>query len=97
VGKAGLERIATENNFHGMGVIEILREFNHAIPFEPYEIKMVSGERYHVLHPDFVAIPKGGSYVFVVDHNERPHHLNPILIERASAIRAHAKRRRRAA
>lgn len=78
-----------------MGVVDIIREFNNAIPFVPYEVKMVSGERYEVLHPDFVSVPRNGSYVFVVDQHDRPHHLNPILIERAS-IRT-PRRGRRAA
>ncbi len=78
-----------------MGVVENIRDFNNAIPFEPYEIKMVSGERYEVQHPDFVSIPRNGSYIIVVDKDDRAHHLNPVLIERASPIKV--RRRRRAA
>ena len=37
-------------------VIESIREFNRAVPFVPYEIRMAGGERYMVPHPDFISI-----------------------------------------
>jgi len=68
-------------------LIEAIRGFNRAVPFVPYEIHTVSGKRYPVPHPDFIAISPRGSYVIVVDGRERPHHLSTLLIERASPIR----------
>jgi hypothetical protein len=73
-------------------VIESIREFNRAIPFEPYEICMAGGERYIVPHPDFILVSPKGSFVIVTDAKERPHHLNALLIERASPL---SRRRRR--
>jgi hypothetical protein len=72
-------------------VIESIRGFNRAVPFAPYEIQMASGERYSVPHPDFVFISPRGSFVVVIDAKERPHHLNAILIERASLKNGHRK------
>jgi hypothetical protein len=34
-------------------VIESIREFNRAVPFVPYEVRMNGGESYAVPHPDF--------------------------------------------
>ncbi len=67
-------------------VIESIREFNRAVPFAPYEIQMASGERYAVPHPDFISISPRDSFVVVIDANDRPHHLNALLIERASLL-----------
>ena len=46
-------------------VIKSIREFNHAVPFMPYEIHMASGETYEVPHPDYISI----SPRLVCDHN----------------------------
>jgi hypothetical protein len=67
-------------------VIESIREFNRKVPFEPYEIHMAGGERYVVPHPDFILVSPKGSFVIVTDSKERPHHLNALLIERASPL-----------
>jgi hypothetical protein len=75
-------------------VIQSIREFNHAIPFHPYEIRTVSGERFEVPHPDFVSISPKGSFVVLIDQDDRPHHSSAIMIERASP--APAKPRKRA-
>lgn len=67
-------------------VIGSIREFNRAVPFVPYEIRTASGERFKVPQPDFVSISPRGSFVVVIDEHERPHHLNSLLIERASLL-----------
>jgi len=76
-------------------VIKSIREFNHAIPFVPYEIHMASGETYEVPHPDFISIPPRGSYVIIIDAEERPHHLNALLIDRAFPLNRHRPRKNR--
>jgi len=75
--------------------IESIRQFNHAVPFVPYEIHMASGERYDVPHPDFISISPRGSFVVVIDAKERPHHLNALLIERASLLNGQKRCRAR--
>ncbi|HEY2714515.1 MAG TPA: hypothetical protein VGI60_18545 [Chthoniobacterales bacterium] len=67
-------------------VIASIRECNRAVPFVPYEIQTASGQRFKVPHPDFVLVFPKGSFVVVVDAQERPHHLNSLLIERASLL-----------
>ena len=74
-------------------VIESIREFNRAVPFAPYEIQMASGERYTVPHPDFIMVSPRGSFVIVVDSHEHPHHLNSLLIERASPLNGQQRKR----
>lgn len=72
-------------------VIESIREFNRAAPFVPYEIRMAGGERYVVPHPDFILVSPRGNFVIIVDAKERPHHLNAMLIERASPFNGHRR------
>jgi len=74
-------------------VIESIREFNRSVPFQPYEIHMASGEHYAVPHPDFISISRRGSFVVVIDAKDRPHHLNALLIERASPLDGQRRRR----
>src|SRR5688572_23480890 len=74
-------------------VIESIREFNRAVPFVPYEIHMASGACYSVPQPDFILVSPRGHYVIVVDTKERPHHLNALLIERASLLNGHRRRK----
>ena len=74
-------------------VIESIREFNRNVPFTPYEIQTVSGDRYRVPHPDFISISPKGSFVVVIDAKERPHHLSSLLIERASLLNSHGRRK----
>ena len=79
-------------------VIDSIREFNRTIPFMPYEIHTVSGETYEIPHPDFIFIPPRGSYVVVVDPKDpkdTPHHINALLIERASLLNNHKRRKTR--
>ena len=56
-------------------IIESIRRLNHTVPFPPYEIRMASGEKHRVPHPDFVLVSPRGNYVIVVDARDRPHHL----------------------
>jgi len=74
-------------------VIESIRQFNRAVPFLPYKIHMASGERYDVPRPDFISISPRGSFVVVIDAKDRPHHLNALLIERASLLNGPARKR----
>jgi hypothetical protein len=75
-------------------LIQTIREMNNQVPFEPYEIHMVSGERYPVPHRDFIAISPRGSFVYVVDAKDHSHHLSALLIERVSPIRRTGGRRK---
>jgi hypothetical protein len=74
-------------------VVESIREFNRAVPFKPYEIQMASGQRYEVPHPEFILISPRGSYVVLVDADERPHHLSTLLMERVSLLQGRRGRK----
>lgn len=65
-------------------VIQSIREFNREVPFVPYEVSMNSGEKFVVPHPDFISVSLRGTFVIIIDANDRPHHLNALLIERVS-------------
>ena len=74
-------------------VIASIREFNRAVPFKPYRIRMVSGESFEVPHPDFISISPKGSFVVVIDEDECPHHLSALLIESVSPRNHHRARK----
>jgi len=76
-------------------VIESIREFNRAVPFKPYEIRMASGENYAVPHPDFAIVSPRGSMVIVFGPNEHPYHLSALLIESASPLNGRHRRKPR--
>ena len=76
-------------------VIQSIRDFNRAVPFVPYEIHTASGERYKVPHPDFISISPRGSFVVAIDEKERAHHINSLLLERASPLNGSKRRRTR--
>ncbi|MDO8542000.1 MAG: hypothetical protein Q7S40_16300 [Opitutaceae bacterium] len=80
-------------------IVEALRTLNHAAPFRPYVIRMASGEKYRVLHPDFISISPRGSQIVLFDETERMHMLSPLLMEAATPANgngAHKSRRKRA-
>ncbi|MBI4625363.1 MAG: hypothetical protein HY736_19360 [Verrucomicrobia bacterium] len=74
-------------------ILDSIRAFNDATPFQSYEIRMTSGERHRVPHPDFISISPSGSFVIVIDAKDRPHHLSTLLIE--EAVPASGRERRR--
>jgi hypothetical protein len=78
-------------------VIGSIRDFNRAVPFVPYEIQMASGERYSVPHPDYILVSPKGAFVIIIDAKDRPHHLSALLIERASPLNGHHRRKTRKA
>jgi hypothetical protein len=74
-------------------VLTSIRELNRAVPFKPYEIRMVSGESFEVPHPDFISISPKGSFVVLIDKDERPHHLSSLLIESVCPRNGHRARK----
>jgi len=79
-------------------VIDSIREFNHAVPFVPYEIHTVRGETYEVPHPDFIMVAPRGSFVVVIapnDPKDIPRHISALLIERASLLDGQSRRTRK--
>ena len=79
-------------------LIEAIREFNRAVPFQPYEIRTNGGERLRVPHPDFIFVSPKGSWVIVTDQKEHPRHISSILIEEVAPLRKRpgAKRTKKA-
>ena len=75
-------------------LIESIREFNRAVPFQPYEIRTNGGERLRVPHPDFILIAPKGAWVIVTDADEHPRHLSALLIEEVAPLRRRSNGRR---
>ena len=51
--------------------IDRIRELNDAVPFLPYEIHRSDGKIAYVAHPDFIAFSPQGSYVHVINPDNR--------------------------
>jgi hypothetical protein len=64
-----------------MGISQSILDLNAARPFVPYEIKMVSGEKYHVPHPEFVGVLSRRDAVAIWTPDNRKRTLNALLIE----------------
>jgi hypothetical protein len=62
-------------------LIDVIRNYNSTVPFQPYEIRTNGGEVLKVQHPDFIFIAPKGSWVMVTDEFDRPRHVSSILIE----------------
>lgn len=75
-------------------LIDVIRTYNKAVPFKPYQIRTNGGEVVTVPHPDFILIAPKGSWVEVVDEMDRPRHISALLIEEVSPVREDAKSRR---
>ena len=75
-------------------LIEAIREFNRAVPFQPYEIRTNGGERLPVPHPDFILVSPKGAWIIVTDENEHPRHISSLLIEEVSPLRQRPARKR---
>ena len=67
-------------------LIDIIREFNRTVPFQPYEIRTNGGERLRVPHPDFVFVAPRGTWVMVSDDHDRPRHISSLLIEEVAPV-----------
>jgi len=75
-------------------LIEAIREYNRAVPFQPYEIRTNGGERLRVPHPDFIFVAPKGTWIIVTDKDDRPRHISSLLIEEVSPLRKRAARKR---
>ena len=67
-------------------LIEVIREFNRAVPFKPYEIRTNGGERLRVPHPDFIFVAPRGTWIIVSDANDHPRHISSLLIEEVAPL-----------
>ena len=67
-------------------LIDIIREFNRTVPFQPYEIRTNGGERLRVPHPDFVFVAPRGTWVMVSDERDRPRHISSLLIKEVAPV-----------
>jgi hypothetical protein len=75
-------------------LIEVIREFNRAVPFQPYEIRTNGGERLRVPHPDFVMVAPRGTWGIVTDEHDRPRHIRSLLIEEVAPLTKRSTARR---
>lgn len=58
-----------------------VRKFQHAKPFQPFDIHLADGRVIHVPHPDFVYVPPiNQRTVVVTDENGVPEHINILVV-----------------
>ena len=77
-------------------LVNVIRQFNQAVPFLTYEIRMNGGARLTVPHPDFVFISPKGTWGIVTDAKDCPRHLSSILIEEVGPLTKRRTRKQRA-
>jgi hypothetical protein len=64
-----------------MATMNQVREAMHAMPFQPFIIRLVDGRSFLVKHPDFVAVANMREMVFVGD-DDGIHNLSlPLVLE----------------
>lgn len=59
---------------------ETLREHLRATPFEAFLIQMTDGRRFEIPHPEFAAINRKGTELYVVNANDVGIRLNTLLV-----------------
>ncbi len=71
-----------------------IRSLLHAVPFQPFTIRMADGREYHIAHPDFVlASATEVPQVIIEEADGQTHFLSVLLmtsIEQAPATAAMA-------
>lgn len=76
-------------------ITKSLREMWRAAPFVPFDIHMADGRKFPVPHPDFLLISPRGETVILVDDDEVPHSLSPLLIISAAPTKRRAPKKSR--
>lgn len=57
-----------------------IRQLLHAVPFQPFVIRLADGSAHVVKHPDFVAAGSDHPHVIVEEPNGNVHYLSVLLI-----------------
>jgi hypothetical protein len=68
-----------------------IRQLLHAVPFQPFVIRMADGKEYKIDHPDFVlAAASDVPQVIVEEPDGHVHFLSVLLITSVETTRTHA-------
>jgi hypothetical protein len=59
---------------------EDLPDRTHAAPFRQFTICMADGQRMPVVHPEFMAYPRGARNAVAFDRDQRIHYIDVMLI-----------------
>jgi hypothetical protein len=63
-----------------MATIEQMRGVMHAVPFQPFRVRLVDGRSFAVRHPDFIAISPGRGRECTIHDDDGPHFLDLGLV-----------------
>ena len=69
---------------------ETIRDLRHAVPFIPFTVHMADGQSYHVEHPDFMMLSRGGRSLMISTVGERCAFLDTALVSRVELERTPA-------
>ena len=72
-----------------------LVEYLAAEPFRPFRVRMTSGEKYEVRHPEMILIGKASTRIFAAtgdSEDERWHDLSMLLMESVEPIESQVAR-----
>lgn len=76
---------------------DAIKELLAARPFKPFELKLGSGERFVIRHPELVSLSPGGRRMILWIGEERSVDLNVLLVESIREANGNGHKRRRSA
>jgi hypothetical protein len=65
--------------------VDEVRDALHRAPFEPFALRLHTGEKLKVLHPDWLSVTLSGRVIW--DDGQEYRNLNPTLIASIDAIK----------
>ena len=73
-----------------MNPISVIRDFLHAAPFVPFDIRLSDGRAWRIAHPDLVTIPGRGRVIVEGDTDDVYANVSPLHITSVERVRASA-------
>lgn len=61
-------------------LIETIRDHLRAAPFEPFVVQMTDGRRFEIPHPEYAALNRKGTELYVVNQNDTGVRLSTLLV-----------------
>jgi hypothetical protein len=73
-----------------MNPVSVIRDFLHAAPFVPFDIRLSDGRFWRITHPDFVMITGRGRVIIEGDTDDVYASLSPMHITSVERVQASA-------
>jgi hypothetical protein len=73
-----------------MNPVSVIRDFLHAAPFAPFDIRLSDGRAWRITHPDFVMISGRGRVIIEGETEDVYANVSPMHITSVERVRASA-------